>query len=102
MSQQKKNTKRTQSEIELQKKEEALSSTLLMLEDFAPIIPDSVTDYYLQKGGLETDDIRLKRLLALATQKIISDICTDAMHFAKIRQQSLAQKDKKSKPVSDN
>jgi transcription initiation factor TFIID subunit 10 len=89
--------KRTQTEIELQQKEESLSNTLLLLDDFAPIIPDAVTDYYLQRGGLDSSDVRLKRLLALATQKFISDICTDAMQYARIRQSSQLQKDKKAK-----
>jgi hypothetical protein len=58
--------KRTQTEIELEAKEESLSATLLMLEEFAPIvmkiineIPDAVTDYHLARGGLQSDDVRL-------------------------------------------
>ena len=90
--------KRSQLDLELQEKEESLSELLLMLDDFQPIIPDSVTTHLLQKGGLETDDTRLKRLLAITTQKFISDVCQDAMQHAKIRQQSVQLKDKKSRP----
>jgi hypothetical protein len=54
-----KKKKRTQSEIEQQEKEDALVETLLLLDEFAPIIPDSIVDYHLAKGGLQTDDIRL-------------------------------------------
>lgn len=48
-------------------------------------IPDAVTDYYLALSGLSTSDVRLKRLLALATQKFISDIATDAYQYSRIR-----------------
>ncbi|KAI8894911.1 transcription initiation factor TFIID 23-30kDa subunit-domain-containing protein [Globomyces pollinis-pini] len=87
--------KRTRAELETQSKEESLASTLMMLEDFAPIIPDAVTDYHLARGGLQTDDVRIKRLFALAAQKFISDIATDAMQLAKVRQQATQAKDKK-------
>lgn len=53
------NKKRTRREIAQQAKEESLGATLAMLEDFAPIIPDAVTDYHLARGGLQTDDVRL-------------------------------------------
>lgn len=46
-------------EMDMQSKEESLSNTLLLMDNFAPIIPDSVTDYHLKQGGLETDDIRM-------------------------------------------
>lgn len=51
-------------------------------------IPDAVTDYYLSLSGLSTSDPRLKRLLALATQKFIADIATDAYQYSRIRQNS--------------
>lgn len=51
-------------------------------------IPDAVTDYYLSLSGLSTADPRLKRLLALATQKFIADIATDAYQYSRIRQNS--------------
>lgn len=60
----------------------------LMQGDFAPIIPDAVTDYYLAKNGFETADVRVKRLLALATQKFISDIAQDAYEYSRIRSSS--------------
>lgn len=51
-------------------------------------IPDAVTDYYLAKNGLDCDDVRIKRILALATQKFISDIATDAYEYSRIRSSS--------------
>ena len=55
--------------------------------DFAPIIPDAVTDYYLAKNGFETSDIKIKRLLALATQSSLV-ILQDAYEYSRIRSAS--------------
>lgn len=74
---------------ELSKKDKTLEEMLqLMDSEFAPIIPDAVTDYYLSKNGFETADTRVKRLLALATQKFISDIAQDAYEYSRIRSSS--------------
>lgn len=74
---------------ELTRKDKTLKEVLdLMDGDFAPIIPDAVTDYYLAKNGFETTDIKIKRLLALATQKFVSDIAQDAYEYSRIRSSS--------------
>ncbi len=58
-------------------------------------IPDSVTDFYLMKAGVDCPDVRLKRMMALATQKFITDIVQDAFQYNRLRQQSMPAKDKK-------
>uniref|UniRef100_A0A0L0NVK0 Transcription initiation factor TFIID subunit 10 n=1 Tax=Candidozyma auris TaxID=498019 RepID=A0A0L0NVK0_CANAR len=73
----------------LTRKDKTLQEMLeLMTGDFLPIIPDGVTDYYLARNGFETTDIRVKRLLALATQKFVSDIAQDAYEYSRIRSSS--------------
>lgn len=71
-----------------QKKDTSLREFLGKMDDYAPIIPDAVTDYYLTLAGLppppETDR-RLARLLGLATQKFIADIAADAYQYSRIR-----------------
>lgn len=71
-----------------QKKDTSLREFLGKMDDYAPLIPDAVTDYYLTLAGLppppETDR-RLARLLALATQKFIADIAADAYQYSRIR-----------------
>ena len=73
----------------LTRKDKTLQEVLdLMDGDYAPIIPDSVTDYYLAKNGFTSSDVKLKRLLSLATQKFILDIAQDAYEYLRIRNAS--------------
>ncbi|KAK5117248.1 hypothetical protein LTR62_005865 [Meristemomyces frigidus] len=71
-----------------QKKDATLREFLSKMDDYAPIIPDAVTDHYLTLAGLPPPpqtDRRLARLLALATQKFIADIAADAYQYSRIR-----------------
>ncbi|KAK9466482.1 transcription initiation factor TFIID 23-30kDa subunit-domain-containing protein [Lipomyces arxii] len=67
------------------RRDKSLKEFLNMMDEFTPIIPDAVTDYYLMKAGFESSDVRIKRLLALTTQKFVSDIATDAYQYSRIR-----------------
>ncbi|RIB00279.1 putative TAF10-TFIID and SAGA subunit, partial [Gigaspora rosea] len=69
-------------------KDRSLLEFLLLLDNFEPLIPDFVTEYYLNKSGIQCDDIRIMRLMSLAAQKFVADIATDAFQYCKIRQQS--------------
>ncbi|KAF2842207.1 hypothetical protein M501DRAFT_998464 [Patellaria atrata CBS 101060] len=58
------------------------------MDEYAPIIPDAVTSYYLTLAGLPpppATPLPLARLLALATQKFIADIAADAYQYSRIR-----------------
>lgn len=70
---------------EFTRKDKTLEEILDLMTDNPPIIPDAVTDYYLRKNGFECTDVRVKRLLALATQKFINDIANDAYEYSRIR-----------------
>lgn len=70
------------------RKDVSLKELLNKMDEYAPIIPDAVTSYYMTRAGLppppQTDQ-RLARLLALATQKFIADIAADAYQYSRIR-----------------
>ncbi|XP_038221487.1 transcription initiation factor TFIID subunit 10-like isoform X1 [Zerene cesonia] len=76
----------------------ALSDFLLQLDNYTPSIPDSVVAYYLNMSGFESQDPRLIRLIALASQKFLSDIANDALQHCKMRTSSqLVQSSKNQK-----
>ncbi|KAF9221341.1 transcription initiation factor IID, TAF10 subunit, partial [Gyrodon lividus] len=75
----------TRQAAEEARKDRTLAEFLLMLDEYEPLIPNEVTDYYLQRVGFECEDVRLKRLLSLAAQKFVSDIAADAYQHARIR-----------------
>jgi len=74
---------------------EEIEDFLSSLEDYVPTIPDEVVQYYLNRTGFICNDIRVKRLIALAAQKFISDIANDALQYCKIRQSNALKKDKR-------
>ncbi|PKI85464.1 hypothetical protein MVES1_000214 [Malassezia vespertilionis] len=67
------------------RRDSALPDLLRMLDTYSPLIPDEVTDFYLERAGFQSQDVRLKRLLALATEKFVADIASDAFQYARIR-----------------
>lgn len=77
-------------------KEREMAELLITMDNYKSIIPDAVIDYYLNKTGFDCDDPRIKKLFALAAQKFIADVATDAYQFNKVRQSSSkANKEKK-------
>ncbi|KAG8163058.1 hypothetical protein KVR01_007536 [Diaporthe batatas] len=70
------------------RKDTSLKEFLARIDEYAPIIPDGVTNYYMTKAGLPPPpqtDPRLAKLLALATQKFVADIAADAYQYSRIR-----------------
>ncbi|XP_059044957.1 transcription initiation factor TFIID subunit 10-like isoform X1 [Achroia grisella] len=74
-----------------------LSDFLLQLENYNPSIPDSVVAHYLNMSGFESQDPRLIRLIALASQKFLSDIANDALQHCKMRTSSQINQAKNQK-----
>ncbi|RYP69697.1 hypothetical protein DL771_005976 [Monosporascus sp. 5C6A] len=70
------------------RKDISLKEFLTKMDDYAPIIPDAVTNYYMTKAGLPPPphtDPRLARLIALAVQKFVADIAADSYQYSRIR-----------------
>lgn len=55
------------------------------LDSFNPILPETLIDYHFTRAGLQCDDARLKKLVALVGQKFISDIANDALAHQRLR-----------------
>ncbi|PKU78645.1 hypothetical protein MA16_Dca014910 [Dendrobium catenatum] len=77
--------------------EAALTEFLSSLMDYTPTIPDELVEHYLGKSGFQCPDLRLTRLVAVATQKFITEIASDALQHCKARL-SAPVKDKSKQP----
>lgn len=64
---------------------EELEKFLASLSDYQPALPDELVRHYLSRSGFTTDDVRVERFIALAAQKFLADIATDAISHARIR-----------------
>ncbi|KAK4374231.1 hypothetical protein RND71_004908 [Anisodus tanguticus] len=80
--------------------DDALTDFLASLMDYTPTIPDELVEHYLGKSGFQCPDVRLIRLVAVATQKFIADVATDALQHCKARQSAVV-KDKRDKQQKD-
>ncbi|OMO86166.1 Transcription initiation factor TFIID, 23-30kDa subunit [Corchorus capsularis] len=78
----------------------ALSDFLASLMDYTPTIPDELVEHYLAKSGFQCPDVRLIRLVAVATQKFVADVASDALQHCKARQAAVV-KDKRDKQQKD-
>ncbi|KAJ4831374.1 Transcription initiation factor TFIID subunit 10 [Turnera subulata] len=63
-------------------------------------IPDELVEHYLGKSGFQCPDVRLVRLVAVATQKFVAEVASDALQQCKARQGAVV-KDKRDKQQKD-
>ncbi|KAI1095402.1 transcription initiation factor IID, TAF10 subunit [Rostrohypoxylon terebratum] len=70
------------------RKDTSLKEFMSKMDDYAPIIPEAVINFYMAKAGLPpppATDPRLARLIALAVQKFTADVAADAYQYSRIR-----------------
>jgi len=67
------------------------------LSGYNPAIPDETIQYLLEKSGCNCNDEKLKRLVALASQKFLIQVLTDAKAY---KTQGQLVKDKKDQQLS--
>ncbi|OMO86486.1 Transcription initiation factor TFIID, 23-30kDa subunit [Corchorus olitorius] len=78
----------------------ALSDMLATLMDYTPTIPDELVEHCFAKSGSQCPDARLIRLVAIATQKFVADVASDALQHCKATQAAVV-KDKREKQQND-
>ncbi|PKI37117.1 transcription initiation factor TFIID subunit 10 [Punica granatum] len=78
----------------------AITEFLASLMEYTPTIPDELVEHYLGKSGFQCPDVRLIRLVAVATQKFVAEVASDALQHCKARQASVV-KDKRDKQQKD-
>eukprot|EP00262_Sarcandra_glabra_P007147 TRINITY_DN1974_c0_g1_i2.p1 TRINITY_DN1974_c0_g1~~TRINITY_DN1974_c0_g1_i2.p1 ORF type:complete len:135 (-),score=28.47 TRINITY_DN1974_c0_g1_i2:140-544(-) len=74
----------------------AFSDFLASLMDYTPTMPDELVEHYVAKSGFQCPDVRLIRLVAVATQKFIAEVASDALQQCKARH-SAPVKEKRDK-----
>ncbi|KAK4755827.1 hypothetical protein SAY87_009584 [Trapa incisa] len=78
----------------------SVTEFLASLLEYTPTIPDELVEHYLGKSGFQCPDVRLIRLVAVATQKFVAEVASDALQHCKARQASIV-KDKGNKQQKD-
>lgn len=79
------------------------TSLLEAIEDFDSSIPDEVVLHFLNVAGMQTNDRRIIRLIAIAAQKFVHDIVSDALQHSKLKgSQGKKPKEKKNTLTIDD
>ncbi|CEG42544.1 transcription initiation factor tfiid [Plasmopara halstedii] len=65
-----------------------LEAFLSAMLHYSPTIPDELVEYYLQRVGFSSHDVRVTRLISLAVHKLLVDVIHDAMQYQRIRSQT--------------
>ncbi|CAK8679091.1 unnamed protein product [Clavelina lepadiformis] len=73
------------------------NNVLQQMENYTPTIPDAVTEHFLNKAGVNSDDNRVTRLISLAAQKFIADIVNDTYQLSKMKGSAQTARSSKSK-----
>ncbi|CAD25993.2 similarity to TRANSCRIPTION INITIATION FACTOR TFIID 30kDa SUBUNIT [Encephalitozoon cuniculi GB-M1] len=75
-------------------KEEEFNELKQNLDSYTPLLPESVTDYFMEKAGVVTSDQSVKKLVSLLAHKFVTDIAVSSFQYHRINQKA-AQKDKR-------
>merc|ERR1712070_604440 len=81
MSSARENTQPTKIEAQVE-----ASAFLRELSSYNPTIPEEIINHYLRLGGVHATDPNIKRLMALAADKFISEILYDAKQYQKLQE----------------
>lgn len=69
-----------------------LKELLDEVEDYAPAVPDEVTQHALRQSGYDCKDVRTVRLISIAAQRFLAQVLEEAHSVHKLRQMAPAVK----------
>jgi transcription initiation factor TFIID subunit 10 len=75
----------------------SLSTFLSDLDEYSPTVPEAVTLFYMNKGGVEAGDPRMVKLTALAADHFLAKTIYESRQICLLRQENLAVSTTKSK-----
>eukprot|EP00762_Andalucia_godoyi_P003975 ANDGO_05655.mRNA.1 Transcription initiation factor TFIID subunit 10 len=76
-----------------EKEKSALVELLKELQEYQPELPDGVLCDLLAEAGFETEDPVVRKLIALAARKYISEISNEAIQNARNRDKRTSKKE---------
>ncbi len=64
-----------------------LSDFLIQLDNYKPTFPAPLSNYYLERSGLDVKDERILKLVSLSCDKLISEVLFEAKQLSSLKQQ---------------
>lgn len=64
------------------------------LNEYTPLLPESVMEHFMEKAGVASSDPSIKKLVSLLAHKFVTDVAVSSFQYHKINQKA-AQKDKR-------
>ena len=74
-----------------------LNNFLSNLDEYSPTIPEAVTEFYMNRGGVEVGDPRMVKLVALAADHFLAKTIFESRQVCLLRQENTASSSAKSK-----
>ena len=75
----------------------SLNNFLTNLDDYNPTMPEAVTEFYMNKGGVEVGDHRMTKLISLAADHFLAKTVYESRQVCLLRQENVANTTTKSK-----
>ncbi|RYH02953.1 hypothetical protein EON65_47475 [archaeon] len=82
-------------------KAKELNDFLTALDAYNPTVPEALTQYYLERSGVDVEDDRIVKLVSLAADKLLTEILDNSLETRGLRQLSL-KNSKKKEEMSKN
>lgn len=74
----------------------SLNNFLTNLDEYSPTVPEAVTEFYMNKGGVEAGDPRMVKLISLAADHFLAKTVYESRQVCLLRQENTSSTTKKS------
>lgn len=82
-------------------KAKELNDFLTAVDAYNPTVPEALTQYYLERSGVDVKDDRIVKLVSLAADKLLTEILDNSIETRGLRQLSV-KNPKKKEEMSKN
>lgn len=74
----------------------SLNNFLTNLDEYSPTVPEAVTEFYMNKGGVEAGDPRMVKFISLAADHFLAKTVYESRQVCLLRQENTATTSKKT------